>query len=168
MESEDASSAPGATRKAKRVTLYTLLVYALLVATHLGEFWPFSIYPMFSQAGRTWVRSVVRDVSQDTIPNWTTVAFEELPGTPFPMGPTGTNQNDVANFVSKSDRWDERRVNAMRSLFGTHLDAADLMVYRVEGSMQPDRSVQVLYEPFILLTRDRTDFGPRIRETVGQ
>ena len=53
-------------RKALRITLGTLIVYALLVATHLGEFWPFSIYPMFSQAGNPWSRAVVREMPPGT------------------------------------------------------------------------------------------------------
>jgi hypothetical protein len=40
-----------------------LLIYAVLVASHEGEFWPFSIYPMFSQAGNPWTRAMVIDVT---------------------------------------------------------------------------------------------------------
>lgn len=37
-----------------------LVVYGLLVAIHLGEFWPFSIYPMFSQTGNPWTGAAER------------------------------------------------------------------------------------------------------------
>lgn len=32
----------------------TMVVFAVLVGTHEGEFWTFSIDPMFSQAGNPW------------------------------------------------------------------------------------------------------------------
>ena len=34
-----------------------------LLPSHEGEFWPFSIYPMFSQAGNPWTRAMVLDVT---------------------------------------------------------------------------------------------------------
>lgn len=163
----DPSTQSGPLKRAKKATFVTLVVYALLVATHLGEFWPFSIYPMFSQGGRTWVRSVVRDVSAEEAVSWQTVGLDELPGKTFPMAPTGVNQNDVANFVSKSADWGPNRVGAMRALFGPNLQESSLQVFRVEGRLTPERQVEVRYEPFILMTPDTTLFGPRILETGG-
>lgn len=56
-------------KRALHIVGGVLVVYALLVATHLGEFWPFSIYPMFSQAGTPWTRAVVRELPSQTDPD---------------------------------------------------------------------------------------------------
>ena len=90
--------------------LATLVVYALLVATHLGEFWPFSIYPMFSQGGKAWSRAVVLDVSQDIDAiNWDTTSTTNLRGEPYALHERGLEAADLANFVHKTRLWDRQR-----------------------------------------------------------
>lgn len=150
--------------KAKKWLVGTFLVYALLVATNLGEFWPFSIYPMFSQAGNTWVRSVVRDVSNEDIQafNWEPRLFLELDGEPFGVAAEGINQNDVANFVSKSDDWSDRRIRALRALFDNAIDDRSLLVYRVSGTLEEDRQIDVMWHPWILMTPDTTLLNPEV------
>ncbi len=146
-------------RKALRVIVGVLISFALLVGTHLGEFWPFSIYPMFSRGGHPWVRAVVRNVDPAMV-SWQPETEASLPGRPFPLAPAGINQNDVANFVSKSDRWDARRVGALRHVFGENLGGRALLVYRTDGRIVNGDSVAVVYTPFILLTPDATHFNP--------
>ena len=55
-------------QKSVRITLISFIIYGALVATHEGEYWPFSIYPMFSKAGNPWTRAIVRDVTLLQIP----------------------------------------------------------------------------------------------------
>ncbi|MDZ4701437.1 MAG: hypothetical protein SH809_17120 [Rhodothermales bacterium] len=146
--------------RARRLLGGTIVVYALLVATHLGEFWPFSIYPMFSQGGRTWTRAIVRDVS--AVPDsllWHTVSIDDLPGEAFPINPTGVNQNDVANFVAKSSTWNADRVAALRTIFGEATQERSLLVMRVQGRLVDQDEVEVHYTPFILLAPDTTRFN---------
>ncbi|GIV58806.1 MAG: hypothetical protein KatS3mg042_1719 [Rhodothermaceae bacterium] len=150
-------------QKAFRITATTLVVYILLTATHLGEFWPFSIYPMFSRGGHPWVRAVVRELPPDaTPPSWQAVtSLSALAGTPYPLGPAGINQNDIANFVSKSSRWDDRRIQGLRKVFGSALADRALLLYRTEGRLRGD-SVVVTYQPFLLLAPDTTLFHPSL------
>lgn len=150
-------------RRAGRLLVGTLVVYALLVATHEGEFWPFSIYPMFSQAGNPWSRAVVRDVSEDTAAlSWDTAARDELPGAPFPLRPNDIDNIDLANFVSKTDAWSPRRVNGLRSLFADHLPDHDLLVMRVNGRMEAGDSVVVDYVPYVYMSADSTALRPAL------
>lgn len=150
-------------RRAGLLLLGTLLVYGLLVATHRGEFWPFSIYPMFSQAGNPWSRAVVRDVSEDTAAfDWETVSRADLPGTPFPLRPNDIDNIDLANFVSKTDTWSPRRVDGLRSLFSKHLSDRDLLVMRVNGQMNADDSVVVDFVPYVHLSADSAALNPSL------
>jgi len=150
-------------RRALRIVGGVLVVYALLVATHLGEFWPFSIYPMFSQAGTPWTRAVVRELPSQTDPDtlsWEAVSLQELPGAAYPVAPKGINQNDVANYVSKTDRWTDERVRGLRSLFtkGRTL-SSPLFVYRVRGELEAD-TVSVTATPVLLFEPDTTQLNP--------
>jgi hypothetical protein len=150
-------------RRALRIVGGILVVYALLVATHLGEFWPFSIYPMFSQAGNPWTRAVVRELPSQTDPDtlsWEAVSLQELPGAPYPVAPKGINQNDVANYVSKTDRWTDERVQGLRSLFtkGRTL-SSPLLVLRVRGKLEAD-TVAVTATPVLLFEPDTTRLHP--------
>lgn len=150
--------------KARKWLVGTFVVYALLVATNLGEFWPFSIYPMFSQAGNTWTRSVVRDVSdEDTrMISWEPTSFSALEGEPFGVESKGINQNDVANFVSKSAVWTDRRIGALRGLFVESIHDRSLLVYRVSGSLGDDGDIRTAWQPWILMTPDTTLLNPEV------
>jgi len=153
-----------ALRRAGRLLFGTLLVYALLVASHRGEFWPFSIYPMFSQAGNPWSRAVVRDVSQDpSALEWTTYSRASLPGEPFPLRPNGIDNIDLANFVSKTETWTDKRVGGLRSLFSKQVDDRSLVVMRVNGRMTDGDSVVVDFVPYVFLGPDSTALRPEIQ-----
>ena len=84
----------------------------------------------------------------------------------MPLGPTGINQNDIANFVSKSEVWDGTRVSALRKVFGDLLHDRALLIVRAEGRLD-DHAVTVTYVPFILLTPDTTHFGPSLSQLTS-
>ena len=48
---------------------WLFLLSTVLVASHKGEFWPFSIYPMFSQAGNSWSRALLIEIEPDDTTN---------------------------------------------------------------------------------------------------
>jgi hypothetical protein len=75
------------------------VLYGVLVATHKGEFWPFSIFPMFSQAGGEWSRAVVREVPREEAPtDWEPLLQTELPGEPLALTDYGL-RHDLANLA---------------------------------------------------------------------
>lgn len=152
-------------RRAGRLLLCTFLVYGVLVATHRGEFWPFSIYPMFSQAGNPWSRAVVRDVSEaDRPPPWTPSSRRNLPGRPFALQSLRISNIDLSNFVSKTDTWTPQRVDGLRSQFSDHLADHTLLVMRVNGRMREGRdSVVVEYVPYVYLHADSSALHPKLR-----
>lgn len=144
-------------RRAGRVVVFTLVAYGALVAANLGEFWPFSIYPMFSQGGNTWSRAAVLDVTDIEGADWENRSFSELPGEPYPLLTHGVDPIDLANFLSKSKRWDEGRVAGLRKMFAAHtLEDRRLMVMRVNGRITPEDSVIVEFVPYALLTSETT------------
>jgi hypothetical protein len=159
-----------ALHRAGRLLFGVLLVYALLVATHKGEFWPFSIYPMFSQAGNPFSRAVVRDVSTEASSvRWNTAALDSLPGQPFPLRPNGVDNIDLANFVSKTEAWTPKRVKGLQSLFKPHLSDHELLVMRVNGRMVEGDSVVVDFVPYVYMHADSTALNPDLRrDAVAQ
>lgn len=149
--------------KAIRILGSVLVVYVLLVATHRGEFWPFSIYPMFSQAGNPWTRSLVRELPRDTDPDtldWSAVALQDAPGSVYPLEPRGINQNDVANYVSKTDEWTGKRIRGLRSLFAKNRElSTSLLVMKVRGELT-DGEVDITATPVLLFNPDATHLRP--------
>lgn len=146
-----------------RIVGGVLVVYALLVATHLGEFWPFSIYPMFSQAGKPWSRAIVRALPEDTDPDsvhWQPISFDRLPGAPYPLSVHGINQNDLATFLAKTETWTPTRVQGLQSLFvkNRHIPRP-LLLYRVRGEISGD-SVRVTAIPVMLVSNNGTHLNP--------
>lgn len=141
----------------------TLLVYAVLVSTHKGEFWPFSIYPMFSKAGRPWTRALVQDVSnQPDSLYWQTTDIEHLHGPVVALQNTGVEQIDFSNFVSKTDDWDQKRKQAIAKMFHASSLSGDTkwIVTKVRGHLTEDDSVIVDAIPFLMVTRDSVYENP--------
>lgn len=157
------------TNKARTALLGVLLVYALTVATHLGEFWPFSIYPMFSQAGNPWSRSLVRELAPDDTIAWETVTLDALPGQPYGVASGGVDAIDLANFVSKTKVWDTDRVAALKLMLlaDPPRTPLDLLVFRVRARLTETDSVAVLATPYVRVGTDRVpalgDVNPEIR-----
>lgn len=150
--------------KYKYILIVTLIINALLVATHEGEFWPFSIFPMFSQAGNPWSRAVVQQVdsvSDTTI--WNTKPLSEIENRVISLDSIGVDAIDFANFVSKTKNWNQKRVQALRDLvdINEHPEAK-WMATQVKGSMVDDDSVVVEAIPLILVTKDTTYYNPNI------
>lgn len=142
-----------------------LICYAALVATHEGEFWPFSIYPMFSQAGNPWTRAMVIDVTDSRHDDiWETVSFDANPVKQVPVGRYGVDQIDFSNFVSKTEVWTESRLEAMHSMFGvTAIGRNRWLVAKVHGKMAGKDSVTVEIQPLILLTDDSAVLNPYLK-----
>lgn len=153
------SSTRSPTRHAFRVLGITFLLYALLVATNEGEFWPFSIFPMFSQAGNPWSRSVVREVDADYAAGWGAVNTEGLPGEGYPLLTYGVDPIDLANFVKKTERWTPTRADALQRMLapspGDHL-----IVFRADGRMEDSDRVTVAFVPVAYVTADSIALNP--------
>ena len=150
-------------KKSGRIVLATLLVYALLVVTHLGEFYPFSIYPMFSRGGHPWSRALVRDVTNvQDLSSWSVVTQEELPGEPYPLVPNGIDQIDFANFVSKTETWDGDRVAGLERMFYDQLAGRRLLVMRANGHIDDDDVVRVEFVPYALLESSGAVINPAL------
>lgn len=113
------------------------MAHAALAATHGGEFWPFSIYPMFSAAGRPWARAAVRttdglalaaDLQREH-------SISELPGQPLPLGAHGIPENDLSSLVQRAEAWTPSDIEALRELFGDLPCRRPLLVLSVRGRL---------------------------------
>lgn len=148
--------------KALRILGVVFVLYAVLVATHRGEFWPFSIYPMFSQAGNPWTRALVRQVPDEGSVSWEDQSIDALPGTPFAVEERGIAQSDLANYVGKTERWTTQRIRGLRSVLSGRYDfSSPLLVMRVRGRLVDD-SVAVVATPVLLYSRDSVRVNPTL------
>ncbi len=147
------------TRRAFRILGVTFLAYGLLVATNDGEFWPFSIFPMFSQAGNPWARAVVRDVPPGEAARWDTTLAAGLPGTGYPLLDYGVDPIDLANFVRKTDRWTEARAAALRQMLAP-VPGSRLAVFRADGRIDEADSVRVSFVPVAFVTEGAVLLNP--------
>lgn len=154
-------------KKGMKVIGILLLIYASLVATHEGEFWPFSIYPMFSQAGNPWTRAMVLNVTdqpEDEI--WNPRTLAELSDEPVSVGDLGVDQIDYSNFISKTENWTVTRRNALRSMFGPeNIGNERWMAAKVRGRLVDEDSVAVIIQPFLLVTADSVYMNPQLNES---
>lgn len=149
-------------KKSTRYLLSALLAFAILVAPHEGEFWPFSIYPMFSKAGKTWNRAIVRDMSSvpDSL-HWETTDLYNLPGSPVSLQKYGVDQIDYANYVSKTKNWTWERQLAFQQMFGKeNIKDKRLMVIKVSGWFENKDSITTQAIPLFLVTADTVYSNP--------
>lgn len=148
----------------KRIIGIVLLVNILLVSTHRGEFWPFSIFPMFSQAGNPWSRGVVENVQDTTRANlWETKPIEKIDDRILPLQEYGIHEIDYANYISKTKDWNAKKINGLRSTFqiANYPDQMWLAT-RVVGSLTKQDSVEIKAIPMFLFTADTTIKNPNL------
>ena len=151
-------------RKAKRLLLVVFLINAVLVATHKGEFWPFSIYPMFSKAGKPWTRALLRDVTNtpDSI-IWKTHQYPDLPGEVLKTADIGVDNIDYSNFLVKTKVWDSTRTYALRYMLGEeHLQNRRFLAIKVSGSLMQEGGVKSEALPYILFDKDGNHLNPNL------
>lgn len=155
-------------KRSVKIVCATLLAYAFLVATHLGEFWPFSIYPMFSQGANPWTRSIVMDVSMtDDLHKWEVMEIDQYPGEPVVLNQYGIDQIDLANYVSKTENWSSNRLQGLRTMFGEDLIVQKkLMIMKVNGLIHEDNNITMEAVPFILLESDSTYLNPNLPNSI--
>ncbi|MGM0547274.1 MAG: hypothetical protein ACQEST_11205 [Bacteroidota bacterium] len=150
--------------KYKKILFWVLIVNVALVSTHEGEFWPFSIFPMFSQAGNPWARAVVEqvdDMSQNQL--WNSRTLDELNNGVVALNDYGIDTIDYANFVSKTEEWTPKRVQALRDLLDIkNIGNQKWMVTKVEGYLTENDSVVVNSTPLFVFTPDTTLYNPSI------
>lgn len=146
----------------------TLIIYALLVAPHEGEFWPLSIYPMFSQAGNPWTRAMVLDVTSTPDADlWEPQLLQNRESDVVPVGSYGVDQIDFSNFVVKTQNWTDSRRNALIEMFSSSsISQERWMVSKVRGELIGRDSVAIEITPFIMLTADSTYLNPNLPETA--
>lgn len=152
-----------AATKATRALCITVLVYALLVATHQGEFWPFSIYPMFSRAKNTLHQIAVVDVrGADVAPEqlWSPAARSGLPGTPFSVKDYGVDPVDLAKYVRLTEVWNADRRQGLMDLFQNALLERDVLIFEVWGTVSESGKLDLEYQPIILLTESGSRITP--------
>lgn len=149
-------------KRGMKVIGVLLIVFAILVAPHEGEFWPFSIYPMFSQAGNPWTRAMILDVSDyDYEEIWKQRSVENFIGDPVAVRSHGVDEIDFANFVSKTKNWTPARREALRSMFGQNkFNENRWLVVKAKGHLAGKDSVEVNIIPWILLTNEGTELNP--------
>jgi len=112
------------------------LCYVVLLASHGGELWPFSVYPMFARAGEPWQRALVRVVSERSDVSSRSYTPSELPGTPLALREHGVPQNDLSSLVQRAERWSDDDLAALGAMFGDLPCRAPLLVLRVRGSLE--------------------------------
>jgi hypothetical protein len=124
------------------------IAHALLAATHGGEFWPFSIYPMFSKAGRPWARALVIEASPSPLRRQLDAQYglDDLPGTPLGLEALGIPQNDVSSLVQRADHWGVPEIAALQHLFGS-LPCQHALIVLVVRGMLAKGAVQYVATP---------------------
>jgi hypothetical protein len=157
MPSPPLSSSYGRARVALQSTL---LVVIALLASHRGEFWPFSIYPMFSRAGRPFTHALVRELAAGESYGLAASDGTRLPGKPVALVSAGISQNDLSALVARASEGHLSDAQAIGRLFMKASERGRLLVYAVRGELQGSE-IELVYTPvvecshrgFALLTR---------------
>jgi len=146
-------------RRAFRGLALWVGLYALLVATHTGEFWPMSVFPMFSQAGKPWTRIVVRELTETDSLSWNPIeGWTTLPGQAFALKPTGITPLDLTPLVLRAQ--DSMHLATLRLWERTYFENRRLLVLQAQGKLS-EGDVQVTFTPLLLLHGDTVIWNPQ-------
>lgn len=150
-------------RRALRALFALTALGVVLLATHKGEFWPFSVYPMFSSAGSAWDRVLVRRVALP-LPRdpWQDVGVAELPGVPVALEPLGVEQNALTELVKQTERWDTPRLEALRALLAPVAGDRPLMLFRIHGDIDETGRTTMRATPIVRLGARDASLNPAL------
>ncbi len=163
----------GHLRRRSMLTLGGVLaVYTVSVATHQGEFWPFSIFPMFSRAGRPWRRALMVELSPDedsassaTPLDWGPWSLQALPGKPLPTREVGVNTNDLSKFVQLTRVWNEERLSALRALYEAPLASGRrLMLLSADGRSSDNGGVEIGLTGLVRMSQESSRINPALKK----
>lgn len=150
---------PSWTRRGLLALGASLLAHGVTVASHRGEFWPFSIFPMFSIAGRPWTRAIVLDVTaRGPASGFGPWGEPQLPGPPHPTRRLGISTNDLAKMVQLTATWTPTRLTTLRRLLQPGLEAGrTLLLTRADGDAQG-----ILFTGLVRMTATTQSVNPRL------
>jgi hypothetical protein len=161
------SGGPSARRRAMQAVGAVLLVWALTVLPHHGEFWPFSIYPMFARAGQSWTNALVIEVDPQGphgATPWGPWRLDQLPGAIYPAKVAGVSALDLAQMVKLTSEWTDDRVGLYRKLFARALlDGRSLLLVRADGHLSGTGAAEVELTGLLLLEPDGHTLNPQLR-----
>lgn len=141
-------------KRAVFLTLSLFVLHAALVATHRGEFWPFSIYPMFSTGAADWQKVVVREVSSDARDVMAS-NLGALPGRSFPLEDQDLSEHDLSNLVARTESWTSERREVLRRFFSTvDLEERTLLLIAVQPVIEGGNRVAFQTVPLLLVDAD--------------
>lgn len=144
-------------RKVRNILLVLLPLYLFLVATHQGEFWPFSIFPMFSQAGKPWNHAIAYQEmhSGNEIPK---LQVEKQPvGNIVKLDNLPIIQNDFSGLVRQVYfKATPEAVDNLRKIFLPVIRKYPVIIYDVKGELSGAHKGKVLltYQPLLYISRD--------------
>ena len=89
--------------------------------------------------------------------------LDNLPGEPFSVRAFGVDPIDLANFVSKTQTWDDVRVAALRKMiFQEDTYGSQVVVYRVRGELAEDSEVLLEAKPYVVLSPSGDRVNPEV------
>ncbi len=143
-------------KKIRTAVLTVFIIYGLLVATHQGEFWPFSTYQMFSQGGLPWSKPVLVKLDEDSCSSARFTDLSDLDGQSVPLNRYGIDHRDFSNFTRHLNTPSQAESEALRHLLQPVLsDSPDgLCVIRIDAKSAED-GVELHFTPVLFLNSER-------------
>jgi hypothetical protein len=152
-------------RKAASLVVVVLVAYAGLTLTHGGEYWPFSVFPMFSKPRPSWSTPVIREIAKtagDEI--WQVTSLDHLPGSGFSLDTYGVKIHELRSVFLSNEAWEPNEILSLRSLIGeANIRGRRLLVMDVRGQLDPDDRVSVACLPLAILSENDTRLSPVLR-----
>jgi hypothetical protein len=147
---------PAVERRFRIVGCVLLAVNLCAISLGDGEFWPFSKFPMFARAGRSWKRSIVREVSVEDLQRPLVEVWEkELPGEPVALHHFQINQDDLSAVVrSLTQPLSDEQATLLAQYFDRLRHEKTMVLYAAFGRFRSDRSVRVRFLPLAVIGPD--------------
>jgi hypothetical protein len=152
----EAANPSAAERRFRIVACVLLALFICAISVGDGEFWPFSKFPMFSRAGRSWKRAIVREVSAEDLQRPLLEIWEkELPGQPVALHHYQINQDDLSAVVrSLTVPLTEEHAALLANYFDRLRHDKTMILYASFGRFRSDRSVRVRFTPLAVIGPD--------------
>ncbi len=140
-------------QKTKKIFISVFVIYAILVASHEGEFWPFSIYQMFSEGGKDWSKSLLLDLPEEECSIAAFESLEELSEYAIALIPHSVSQSDLSNYVKRARYWDDPTISGLQSLISNVIDENSVCLVNIRTGLRDNIMVSEI-RPLLWVSKE--------------
>jgi len=149
--------------KIRTAIIITLFLYAALLSTHAGEFWPFSTYQMFSQGGKGWEKPVLVEMDESSCRAASFSHLSQLEPHTISLADYNIDHRDFSDYISFRKCWEQEDLQGLQRLIKPVLQRYESCIILISTELN-EGVITSSFAPFLFMNTEQTSIIMRPEE----